>query len=595
MKDLLYLFNNGHEPFGRGGLGYKPTHKVVLQHPGFVIRGGGRSRTQTAYSTPTQVVYKSPKQIEKEEFTITPDEEEEFTTIPTEEEGYFGFPIDYEEEKKQEPRRMITTTKKAPTISERVKEVKERISKTPLKPIAGIQGRRKTIGSLMKKQKAEQAKIKKENLKTLTKRAEEYRKIMLSYKKIVNEEKEKIMKYRPNLIKRLKNVDTEILNYWKTNSKLKLIIKDYYPKEIIDIIDDIKKKTNVTFKELPAKEFDRQEKFRTDIYDAFGDQEYYFNRARPFMESIIVGGEEKFSKDGEFDIESASEEFFKSGKPAEFSICGPGNKIAKELYGLKNPNFEVTDFVVEDAGSRLGGQFPIDNIDRDNKIFNEMKWYVSVNYRLAYNRAMKLKEMYYNDLLKMLIDEIENYIDYKDLGNTKKTKLTLENIETLKNILIDQDEFNKDYYKNKEYIGIGITMNKFNPVSIPEDYDFEDNPSTKEQIEDVKSNQKQKFIPDIKQRKIRGMKSKSKNEKFDDAFRGIMNREEYDYTITCGFSDTMGVYNYTTDNYVKDDFILGTYKTGFPHDARSAKDYKGVIIPIEKFILPKLKKRSVEI
>jgi hypothetical protein len=42
MQDLLYLFNNGVNPFptGRGGLGYDPQHAITLHHKHFYIKGG---------------------------------------------------------------------------------------------------------------------------------------------------------------------------------------------------------------------------------------------------------------------------------------------------------------------------------------------------------------------------------------------------------------------------------------------------------------------------------------------------------------------------------------------------------------------------
>jgi hypothetical protein len=225
-----------------------------------------------------------------------------------------------------------------------------------------------------------------------------------------------------------------------------------------------------------------------------------------------------------------------------------------------------------------------------------------------------MKETYfklYRDAIKKLfiieLEEGDTQSAIKEVNEImKKIKDTLD-------ILTDKDKFNKDFYKNSKgsYVGIGVTMNKFNPIKIPKGYDFKDSPNTREQISIIKHNQNQKFIPEIENRKVLGMtikrvqdkvkdteKNKTKRKKeYDDIDNAIKNRifsegQEYEYRITCAMSDAIGVYDYTNDDYVENDFILGTYRTAYAHDEREGGDQNAVLIPIEKFVLPDVENYS---
>lgn len=288
-----------------------------------------------------------------------------------------------------------------------------------------------------------------------------------------------------------------------------------------------------------------------------------------------------------------------AGKPSEFSICGLDNKLAKKIYGFDHPNIQNADYIVENIlvkQNKKGGtskQFCIDHVDTTNKIFSEMKAYKSITslkYKKMYRVNIELKKIYIDILKSQLVDNIKLYLNEKS-----KKKINIENlnayktnIDTLHKVLSDKKEFEKDFYKNSKYVGIGVTMNKFNEIIIPDGYNFNDSPSPKKDILHVKESQGQKFIPHMKDRQIVKITSAAGDTAFDNAFNKKINISEenpYKYMITCTFVDGVGVYNYTKDGLVDKDFILGTYKCAYPSDSRKHEYYNAVLIPIEMFDL----------
>ena len=141
-------------------------------------------------------------------------------------------------------------------------------------------------------------------------------------------------------------------------------------------------------------------------------------------------------------------------------------------------------------------------------------------------------------------------------------------------------------------MGIPITINKWNKVVVPDDYDYDDSPSTEEQINYIIKSQGQKFIPYTDNRYIIGYEqvggsSKEYNEKMTDYINeDLIQDKRFQFMITVRFKNGIGVYNYTMDNLVDNDFILGKYKNSYAHDTRALK-YNSVLIPIEKYILKK--------
>lgn len=420
-------------------------------------------------------------------------------------------------------------------------------------------------------------------------------------KRILKEQKKeeiKIFKYTKNLMKEITKVKVVLKDY-ETKNPDGVVFTEYdnYPKKIQKIIDKIEEVRYdfFTSDEISKEEFVKQKDISLELFDdsyVFDKGNPYFQKALPYLKSITVNETQKF-----LDDDAALKAFFPAGKPAEFGICGLDNKVAKKIYNLKHPNFEITDYLIEDAGSKLGGQFPIDDIDRTNLIFNEMKYYTDITLKTIHSYQIRLKKQYYNQLLETLKEDFRLYEIAFLKGETSSVKDVMLNITSVLDVLTDKDEFNKDFYKNSEsgYFGIGVTMNKFNPIEIPEGYDFTDSPSTEKQIAEVKSNQKQKFIPNIKNRKVIGMLTKAgQSNAVDEKIKNMFFKkgQKYDYKITCVMGDCIGVYDYTKDDYVENDFILGTYRTGYTHDAHDGRKYNAVLIPIEKFILPKISKES---
>jgi hypothetical protein len=336
--------------------------------------------------------------------------------------------------------------------------------------------------------------------------------------------------------------------------------------------------------------------------------------AYKYMKPIIINNKSKYyNADGTLimttmtnkvtdAVETVSllyKEYISPGKPSEFSICGLDNKLAKKIYGFEHPNIQNADYIVENIlvqQNKKGGtskQFCIDHVDTTNKIFSEMKAYksmTSLKYKEMYRANIKLKKKYINDLKKDLKINLIGYLEEKSKKKSNEDKLNgyKTNIDTLRKVLSDKKEFEKDFYKNKRYLGIGVTMNKFNKIIIPAGYDFNDSPSKEKEILHVKESQGQKFVPHMKDRQIVKITSANGDTDFDNAFNkeiNISKKNSYDYMITCTLVDGVCVYNYTKDGLVVKDFILGTYKCAYPSDSRKHEYYNAVLIPIEMFDL----------
>jgi hypothetical protein len=261
---------------------------------------------------------------------------------------------------------------------------------------------------------------------------------------------------------------------------------------------------------------------------------------------------------------------------------------------------QVTDYIAMNYLPKdreyLGKQFCIDNVDTTNCIFSEMKYYEAINYVSQYNINIQLKEVYIN----ILKDTLMNYIKQHTLISDKKTKkVIMDNINAIYKVLSDKKEFNKDFYKYRRYMGVGITMNKFNPIVFPDNFDFSDRiegENFKTKLERVKASQGQLFAPIMKDQKIiriEMLTSKATpevranfNKKFN-KFLKISDSNPYIFDVTTVFNKGVGVYPYSDDDLVENDFILGTYQAAYAWDDRYRTHFNAVLIPIEKFILKK--------
>jgi len=385
-----------------------------------------------------------------------------------------------------------------------------------------------------------------------------------------------------------KEAEKEINDYWKDNKKTILKENPDYGKNNNKYIREINESKETVLKnEIPEAIINKALKFR----ERFPNEKLGY----AYMDTIKVGGKLIFKGANKTESDKLKEkEYNSAGKPAEFSICGVDNPLAKGLYKLTNPNMQVSDFIVEDvfkkAGkdTKIGKQFCIDNVDIINQIFSEMKDYKSINYIRCFKLNAQLKEVYYDKLLVELKILIQKY-SLEDDEDEKE--LLKQDIKAYKKTLSDKNEFDKDFYRNRKYIGVGITMNKFTKIEIPDDYDFDESPSTKEQLEKVKSKQGQKFNPVMVDRhitkvlQVRTGKNDKEADFFDKNFNKEVVKKPMKYYITTNFSKVLGTYNYTEDSLVDNDFILGTYKTAYAEDDRDGTHYNAVLIPIEKFDL----------
>jgi hypothetical protein len=172
----------------------------------------------------------------------------------------------------------------------------------------------------------------------------------------------------------------------------------------------------------------------------------------------------------------------------------------------------------------------------------------------------------------------------------KKVKKQLEIIRAYRDILSNKDEFDKDFYRNKPYFGIPITMNKFQPIIIPNEEDYYGVTSL-EILKIMKGNQGQLFIPEMINKKIVSIvqvgglgdeynKLMTKYIKED-----MINNKQFEFTITVRTKNSIGVYNYTSDKLADTDCILETYQPAYAKGkTKSDKSLNAVLIPIERFV-----------
>jgi len=294
----------------------------------------------------------------------------------------------------------------------------------------------------------------------------------------------------------------------------------------------------------------------------------------------------------------------------EFALCGPNNPNAYQIYSIPT-NFHNSDIILRDMidiinQSRpsknkvksLGSQFIVDNIDFNNLIFNELKNYENISYENYYNMNLAFKKIFYEKLKERLDDQIGIY----DRSTPQKQVELKKIIDDFRDILTNKTKFEKKFYRECKYYGVGITINKFNKIDTeiltPEfyrnapDYNPEDPNYNKKLIQKVISKQGQKFSITTENKYITGLRQ-NENEKikgeinnmFAEWFKG---GKKYNYNITTRFSNVTGIYDYTNDNYVENENILATYQTCYTSDWRdNFEDYKGVLIPIEKFTVLK--------
>ena len=401
-------------------------------------------------------------------------------------------------------------------------------------------------------------------------------------------------------IKTIEDFEAKVEEYKATNPEIQLIENIEYGKEINKIISAINTASNTKLLDTPIDENSDKYQELIEFASTFPNKDI----SETYAKTIKVDGKSKyFKKDNKTqfklqniktnEIYNAFDHDYESfGKPQEFSICGIDNPYAKKLYKVEHPNIQITDFIVENILSGgIGSQFCFDCIDIDNRNIIEMKKYIGVNYFKMYNLQIEFKKAYINHLKKEIDKYIILYVKTPK-SNTSKRDTYFQIIMEYRKVLTDKNEFDKDFYRNIHYYGIGIAMNKFDKIVIPSNYIYDDKFNTEEMMTHVKDSQGQKFIPHFKDRKLTHVtrtptKDVEKDKKFNKDFNELIDGEStpYNFYVTCQFSKVLGVYDYTNDKLVENDFILNVYRCAYQHDSRDNKDFNSVLIPIEKFIV----------
>jgi len=306
-----------------------------------------------------------------------------------------------------------------------------------------------------------------------------------------------------------------------------------------------------------------------------------------------------------------------SGKLFEYNLCGENNEIAKQIFNKNEINIQSLEHIVNDIhenkiknevtniinslksngvkdrvltdetsyNTSSSTIFCHDNIDIKNKMVIELKdYHKNGNNVMKYNLNMEFKKIYANELKSILENTLMKYLIEEN--EDEKEKLFIS-IKEQCEILYNKKKFEKKFYKNNFYYGFAVTINKFNTIEIPENYNENESANSLENILLVKRHQNQIFTPIMEDKyivgykKLRGLNIIANELMSKHLTKEIFNGEKFKFLITVWFKYGIGVYNYTEDELVDDNFILGTYKTSFTN-ARDSK-YNAVLIPIEKF------------
>jgi len=427
------------------------------------------------------------------------------------------------------------------------------------------------------------------------------------------------LKYHPN--PKQTEISNKIKEYWKDNNTPVVIkSRDEYDEVLktkINNINNINEENN--YKDLVGVELDENNKYIKPYIEFCkefpneplskkymsgitknGKSYFYDEKGKPIIKEYtkVVGRRRVLDAEGNKiteELVAIDKEYSMPGKPAEFSICGIDNRFARRFYDVKDPNVQVCDFIVEEINGDSGKSFCIDCVDTDNQMFIEMKYYAGINYIEQYNLNRKLKIIYINDLKQKIVNllkEIRNksLVDEKE-KNTKK-------LNKIYKILTKKSLFERAFYSNNDYLGVGVTMNKFDDIVVPSDYNYKTGPNTEEKIDDVKKSVGRFYVPKFdKTRHITEIEctikgDTAKRDNFNKQFKKVLKGKRstspsYKYFVTCVFKGVVGVYSYTEDDFINGNFMLGSYKCAYAFDAPTS--YNAVLIPIEKFILKYLK------
>jgi len=398
--------------------------------------------------------------------------------------------------------------------------------------------------------------------------------------------------------------DQMVDNYWASknpdNPEIRnptiLTTSEDYDDVINESINSINNNKNNMFDDPIIKDSETFRPYK-EFSESFSKKDNnYINKTNSYvyMDTIVNVNNNKI-----YDTEEKKEKSYTSpGKTFEYDQSGTNNiNKAEVLFGKRNV-VEVTDQIVNNVftsktnqPSNIGLQFCIDNVSRTGKFFSEAKYYTSINYTRWYNLNIELKKMYYDEVTI----QIENMFEYiKDENNKRKKNLLLEDINTYTNVLSNKELFNQDFYQNRPYMGIGISMNKFSPIVYSDGFlDNLPEELNRSEYERAITLQKQKFTPLMTDKKITKIIYKEGNkeiqEYFNDNFNrqiGVSERTPFDYYFTIAFNNLIGVWNFSNDINIKNNNPLESYKLGHAFDKQKNKGKNAVVLPIE-VIIPK--------
>ena len=305
-------------------------------------------------------------------------------------------------------------------------------------------------------------------------------------------------------------------------------------------------------------------------------------------------------KDDYGDLEWIDDYLTSSGLVFENSICGKNNTIANKIFGVVDKSFfEQSDEYLDRVWKSCGGdgssgssQACFDLIDLKRKIIVECKDY-NIDLVRAHNVNIQAKLRYLMECKAKL-----------NKACILKNRGEIVNYLT---ILSNTIEFDRGFYNECDYIGFGMTINKFQPIKdkIEEIKRTKDTSYTQvntiERWEEVARHQdNQRYFPVISNSRKVARIVKKKNKGESDAINQLVNETlhedmgnrgfEYLFIISVDVGENRtratAIYDYTQDDVLRNPFPLSTYKAiqndkGF---------FQMVKIPIDKF-----KPRVVEV
>ena len=303
-------------------------------------------------------------------------------------------------------------------------------------------------------------------------------------------------------------------------------------------------------------------------------------------------------------------DYSNSGGKFEFGLCGENNPISNNLFNNEQTNLQVSDLILIKVdrlvkknafeeyhsgkiskndyweimnGTPASKQFCSDNIDMDNHYNNEAKDYgalLNLDYRTLYDYNLYMMSEWYKTIKDKFPDDIR---------------------------LKDPIKFEKDFYATRPYFGVGITVNKYDVENLNNPNRSNDKvyPNTLQQIDFVKQHikplWKNKMNSERKTISLEKKKTDDENgiyaKRLNETLNSVLQTEKHNYnnTLTMRFpfgkddkgidKYIIGIYDFTNDSLIDNQYILDTYRITAPADARKKSHLIGVKIPINKFVL----------